>query len=265
MRALSALLAISSLLAASFAFAQEPADATPECNPARPTIATPATLTPVGYLQFENGGQYASGSQEFATQSSANQVTKLTVHPRLQFLVLSEPFARSEDQTGIRSWDAGGISAGMQGVLSPGKGVRPTIAVSYFRLIYAGTAPDIDIGTAKNSAILLVSTDVAGLHFDINGFLFEQTGAGVRRAQFGQTVSTSHSMGKVTLAEELWHFSQPLSQGNAVGSLSAVSYAFKKNLVVDAGFDRGLTSTSTQWEGFAGFTYLLPHRLWRAR
>ncbi|MGB9409331.1 MAG: hypothetical protein WCA89_17490 [Terracidiphilus sp.] len=265
MRALSALLAISSLLAASFAFAQEPADATPECNPARPTIATPATLTPVGYLQFENGGQYASGSQEFATQSSANQVTKLTVHPRLQFLVLSEPFARSEDQTGIRSWDAGGISAGMQGVLSPGKGVRPTIAVSYFRLIYAGTAPDIDIGTAKNSAILLVSTDVAGLHFDINGFLFEQTGAGVRRAQFGQTVSTSHSMGKVTLAEELWHFSQPLSQGNAVDSLSAVSYAFKKNLVVDAGFDRGLTSTSTQWEGFAGFTYLLPHRLWRAR
>jgi hypothetical protein len=63
----------------------------------------------------------------------------------------------------------------------------------------------------------------------------------------------------------LWHFTQPLSRGNAVGSLWAVSYAFRKNLVADAGFNRGLTSTSTQWEGFAGFTYLLPHRLWRAR
>lgn len=259
------LLAASLLFSVGLALAQENANETPECNPARPTIATPATLTPVGYLQFENGGQYASGSQEFATQASANQVTKLTVHPRFQFLVLSEPIAHSTDQTGSAASDAGGISAGVQSVLVPGAGRRPTVAVSYIRLVYAGTAPDIDIGTAKNSATLLVSTDVAGLHFDINGFLTEQTGAGVRRAQFGQTVSTSYSIGKVTLAEEVWHFSQPLSRGNAVGSLSAVSYAFQKNLVVDAGFNRGLTSTSTQWEGFAGFTYLLPHRLWRAR
>jgi hypothetical protein len=39
----------------------------------------------------------------------------------------------------------------------------------------------------------------------------------------------------------------------------------RKNLVIDAGFDHGFTSTSTDWEGFAGFTYLLPHRLWRQR
>ena len=32
--------------------------------------------------------------------------------------------------------------------------------------------------------------------------------------------------------------------------------------LLDAGFDRGLTHTSTQWEAFCGFTYLLPHRLW---
>jgi hypothetical protein len=27
----------------------------PETNPGRPTVSTPATLTPVGYLQFETG------------------------------------------------------------------------------------------------------------------------------------------------------------------------------------------------------------------
>ena len=228
-------------------------------------MATPATLTPAGYLQFENGGLYASDSEQFATQSSINQVTKLAVNSRFQFIALSQPYAHSKVAGGERSSDPGAVSVGVQGVLSQGKGKRPTVSASYIRLLYGGTAPDIDIGTAKNSAILLVSTDRSGFHFDINGFVSEQAGAAVRRAQFGQTLSISHSVGKVTIAGELWHFSQPLSRGNAAGNLWAASYALRKNLVVDAGFNRGLTSTSTQWEGFAGFTYLLPHRLWRAR
>jgi len=44
-----------------------------------------------------------------------------------------------------------------------------------------------------------------------------------------------------------------------VGNLWAASYPVRKNLVVDVGFEHGLTSTSTQWEVFGGFTYLLPH------
>jgi len=256
------LFGISSIFSVVIACAQEDAGKTPECNPARPTVATPATLTPVGYLQFENGGLYASDSGEFATQSSVNQVTKLAVNLRLQFLALSEPFAHSSFDGAVSSSDAGGVSAGVQGVLSPGNGKRPTVSASYIRLLYAGTAPDIDIGTAKNTAILLVSADQAGFHFDINGMVSEQSDAGVRRAQYGQTVSISHPLGKVGIASELWHFSQPLIRGNAVGNLWCVSYAIHKNLVVDAGFNRGLTSTSTQWEGIAGFTYLLPHRLW---
>ena len=36
----------------------------------------------------------------------------------------------------------------------------------------------------------------------------------------------------------------------------------RNNLVFDAGFNRGLTKSSTRWEAFVGFTYLLPHRLW---
>jgi hypothetical protein len=228
-------------------------------------VATPATLTPVGYLQFENGGLYASGSSEFSTQFSLNQVTKLAVNPRLQFLLISEPLAHSNITDGHSSSDPGGISAGIQGVLFPGEGKRPTVSASYIHLLYGGTAPDIDIGTARNTAILLVSTDLSGFHLDINGFATEQTQAALRRAQFGQTISVSHPVGKITIGGELWHFSQPLIRGNAVGNLWAVSYAPRKNLVVDAGFEHGLTSTSTQWEGFAGFTYLLPHRLWRAR
>ena len=44
---------------ASFAVAQSDLPELPAANPGRPTVSTPATLTPVGYLQFENGGLFA--------------------------------------------------------------------------------------------------------------------------------------------------------------------------------------------------------------
>src|SRR6202020_3580542 len=49
----------------------------PEANPARPTVSTPATLTPAGYLQFEDGGLYATDSPEFSKRRANNQVYRL--------------------------------------------------------------------------------------------------------------------------------------------------------------------------------------------
>ena len=264
-RSLHILLASLSLVVLPAAYSQNAAEETPECNPGRPTVSTPATLTPVGYLQFENGVLYAADSQEFSRRFGVNQVTKLAVNSRLQLLLLSEPLTHSAGAGASDGYRPGGVGAGIQGVLFHGEGARPTISASYIRQIYGGTATDFDMGSANNSAILLVSTDLGQFHFDINGMVNEQVDGAVRRAQFGQTLSVSHPLGKVTIAGELWHFSQPLTHGNAAGSLWAVSYPLKKNLVVDSGFEHGLTGTSTQWEGFAGFTYLLPHRLWRAR
>ena len=251
---------------------QVAADPTPAANPARPTVSTPATLTPVGYLQFENGGLYASGSPEVESQFSVNQVTKLAVSSRLQLLLLSEPFALS-DTSGSggtrdvqpRDIQPGDVLAGVQGVALKGKGRRPTVSLSYIGRVYAGSSPDLDIGSFRQGATVLVSDDLLGFHFDLNGLANEQVDGKLRRGQFGQTLSVSHPAGAFTIAGEIWHFSQPLTGGNAVGNLWALSYPVRKNLVVDAGFNRGLTGTSTQWEGFFGFTYLLPHRLWRQK
>jgi len=252
------------LIAISVPACAIPQDDVPEANPARPTVATPATLTPVGYLQFENGVQYAADSAEFSSRVGINQVTKLTVHPRLQFLVQSEPLVHS-GLGPVKQFDPGDVLLGGQAVALPGQGRRPTVSFSYFKHVYAGTAPDVDFGTPEHSLILLISDDLAGFHFDLNGMLNELRDNHVGRVQFGQTISISHPLKKVTIAAELWHFTQPFLRGNAVGNLWAVSYPVRKNLVVDCGFNRGLTSTSTQWEGFAGFTYLLPHRLWREK
>jgi hypothetical protein len=261
---LCAFSAVLFLLPALSVHAQGVDGDSPEANPGRPTVSTPATLTPTGYLQFENGFLYAEQSPEFSTRTGINQVTKLAVSSRLQAIVLTEPLVHSQADGNVEN-HVGEVFAGVQGVMLQGEGSKPTLSASYIHRLYASPAPEIDIGTFHQSATILMSGDVLGFHYDLNGIVSEQGDSGVRRAQFGQTLSISHPVGRFTVSGEIWHFSQPLTGGNAVGNLWAASYPVRKNLVVDAGFDHGLTSTSTQWEGFAGVTYLLPHRLWRAR
>jgi hypothetical protein len=244
------------------AAAQSGAPDEPEANPGRPTVSTPATLTPVGYLQFESGALGASDSPEFSSQFSFSEVIKLSVAARLELQVAAEPIAHSTSD-GITANNVGDVFFGVQAVIAHGEGARPTVAASYFHRAYAGGAADLDVGSPVNSGLLLASADVKGFHYDANLMLNEATQGPVRRAQFGQSLSISHPIaGKFALSGEIWHFTQPFLRGNAVGNLWAVSYTAKKILVFDVGFDRGLTSTSTHWEAIAGFTYLLPDRLW---
>jgi hypothetical protein len=192
-----------------------------------------------------------------------NEVVKFAVTKRFELLAGFEPVAHSCVGP-MSSNDAGGILLGLQTVLFPGEGARPTISAGYFHNVYAGSALDLDVGSPTNSALLLASADVKGFHYDANAFFSEVVSDPVRRAQFGQTLSVSHPLTvRFTLSGEIWHFTQPFLRGNSVGNLWAISYAANKALVFDAGFNKGLTSTSTRWEVFAGFTYLLPHRLFR--
>ncbi len=233
-------------------------------NPARPTIATPATLTPVGYLQFENGYLQGFTSNEFDNRVGFNQVTKLTVHPRVQLLLLMEPVVWSHGAGDPFQVNAGGVGAGAQFMLRRGDGASPTVGVSYLAAVYSGGAPDLDIGSPQQSVLFLASNDMRGFHMDANAIFNDQRDdGGGHHAQYAQTISISHPVRSIGIVGELWHFTQPLIPGNAVGTLWAITYAPSRILVFDAGFDRGLTSTSTRWYAFAGFTYLLPHKLWK--
>lgn len=242
--------------------AQSQSDDEPAANPGRPTVSTPATLTPVGYLQFESGFTGAHNSPEFSSRYSFNEVLKLSVARRLELLASAEPVAHfaADGTTANRVAD---VFLGAQGVLYQGEGPKPTLAVSYFHRVYDGGAPEFDFGSPTNSLLLLASADVKGFHYDANAFFTELVEDPVRRGQFGQSLTISHPFLKnFTLSGEIWHFTQPFLRSNAVGNLWAVSYTARKTLVFDVGFNHGLTHTSTQWEVFAGFTYLLPHRLW---
>jgi hypothetical protein len=257
------LLVAAALTASAQQSSQTPPDlvAVPQANPGRPTVATPATLTPVGYLQFETGILAGWHSPGVVSQTSVNEVIKYAVSSRIQLLVSTEPYAHS-NAPGQPTNAPGDVDLGVQGVVHQGEGANPTVALSYFGRAYEGSSPDLDIGSFSNSALILASADVKGFHYDANFIADEVVDNDVRRAQLGQTISISHDLGKnFGLTFEIWHFSQPFLNGNAVGNLWAVNYNVRKNVVLDCGFDHGLTSTSAQWEAFAGFTYLLPHKL----
>ena len=230
-------------------------------NPGRPTVSTPATLTPVGYFQFETGALAAWDSPGLSSQENLTEVIKFSVSRWIELLVAAEPYAHSHASDGPTN-GSGDVALGAQAIVHHGKGAQPTIALGYFGRVYSGDAPDLDIGSFRNSAILLVSADVRGFHYDTNYLFNEVVNGAVRRAQFGQTLSVSHSLTKkLGISGEIWHFTQPFLRSNTVGNLWALNYNMRENLVLDGGFNRGLTSTSTRWEAFAGFTYLLPHKV----
>jgi hypothetical protein len=214
----------------------------------------------VGYFQFETGILPAWRSPEFSWQFSIGNVTKFAVRNQLELLAAVGPYVHSntEPQNGL-----GDVSLGFQGVVRRGAGAAPTLALSYWGRVHDGGTPNLDMGSTANSAIVLASADVWGFHYDTN-YLFNEVESdkGIRRAQFGQTLSVSHSVGaKFGLSAEIWDFSQPFLRGRALGNLWAVNYNARRNLVFDLAFNRGLTSTSTQWEILTGFTYLLPRRI----
>jgi hypothetical protein len=233
----------------------------PEANPGRPTVSTPATVTPAGYLQFETGVLGASHSPEFSSRYGFNEVIKFSVVRRLELLASAEPIVHYTTD-GNTANGVAEVFLGVQAVLIPGEGSKPTIAASYFHRVYDGGSPELDFGSPANSVLLLASADVKGFHYDANAIFNEMVQGSVRRAQFGQTLSISHHLfRKFAVSGEIWHFNQPFLNGHAVGNLWAVGYTARKTLVLDAGFNRGLTSTSARWEAFVGFTYLLPRRL----
>ncbi len=131
----------------------------PVANPGRPTVATPATLTPVGYFQFETGFLAAWHSPEVSYQGNLNEVVKFSVSRWIELLVEAEPYAHSHAE-GAPTNAPGGVALGIQGIIHHGEGARPTIALSYFGQVYSGEAPDLDIGSFTNSVLLLASADV---------------------------------------------------------------------------------------------------------
>jgi hypothetical protein len=279
-------------------------DPTPAANPARPTVSVPAVLPPPGYLQFEQGINRATNSPNGTTgQTALNQATKIALTSRILVELLSQPFTYNTlFQPGTinipysfnSSSNLGDLDLGAQLVLLKSTGPRPTIDAGYIKRVRAGTAANLDSGDFSQSAILYFSGDLPhGVHCDSDYQFNEQRSADngttigtspthpVRRMQMVQTLSVSHPIfpksttGRLSLDLELEHYTQPLvtstnqhqpitTRANAIDLLVTTPFALRPNQVFDIAVVHGFTNTSTQWQGTAVVTWLLPHRLWPA-
>ena len=195
------------LLIGALAVAQEthddastpPSAHPPVANPARPTVSNPATLTPVGYVQFETGILAAWQSPDLVSQTSINEVIKYTASRWLELEVAAEPYAHSHAE-GQPTNAPGDVDLGFQAVVHQGEGANPTVALSYFGRVYSGAAPDLDIASFSNSAFLLVSADVKGFHYDTN-YIFNEVVDGSRapRCLWADAFGLAFSFGQVRL------------------------------------------------------------------
>src|SRR5260370_15549481 len=173
----------------------------------------------------------ATTSPEFSTRIGINQVTRLAITPRFDVFSVTEPYVHSTIGATDKKIGPGEVFLGAQAVLVAGQGASPTISVSYIRRLYESPVPELDLGTFRESGLLLVSDDLAGFHFDANLIVTEQTEHGVRRAQNGQTLSISHRLRRFTISGEFWTFSQPFLASRAIGILCSASYPLRRNLV----------------------------------
>jgi hypothetical protein len=58
--------------------------------------------------------------------------------------------------------------------------------VSYIRRLYESPAPELDIGTNRQSGTILVSDDLAGFDFDATFIVTEETEFRTRRTHWGK-------------------------------------------------------------------------------
>lgn len=262
------IVALAVFLAPTVLHAQDRFDhGVPMAFPGRPTISNPAYIPAAGYLQFEQGVQITAGAPSVDTQIGVNQSTKLALNRRVLINTQWQPTARSTSQGQDAAYNQGDLSAGIQVLLTtnaPENSYRPVLALGLQRRLHAGTAPDFDAAGNLTSAIVYASGKLPGdLDYDANFLFNQQTDGSTSQLQTGEAIALSHDLtNKLSLSGEIWHFTQPYDHNNSVGSLWALNYRQRPNLVFDAGVSRGLTQNSAHWYGFFGFTYLLPHALW---
>ncbi len=257
----------------------------PQANPARPTVTIPAHLPPTGFLQFEQGIVRAGNSPGGTDgQVAVSEVVKIALTTRLLVQFLSQPYTHNTLTTGtgaeMGSNDPGDLQVGTEVVVHKAVGALPTVSLGFIRRVRAGTSANLDVGDYSQSALMLLGGDLrGGFHYDSNLLFNEQNNGAVRRSQFQQTLAITHALFPAATRQRLSgtiepsHATQPfvtatsggrsVARANSVDLLFIAMYTVRPNLILDASVDRGLTSTSTHWQGGFGFTYLLPRRLWK--
>jgi hypothetical protein len=227
-------------------------------NPNRPTVANPADITQYGVLEVEYGWNRQWPS-EGVVQSSLDGLFKLGLLCDVELRWSTTSFTSLTSAGQTRSGFGDNWIGPQIRFYRQTKRV-PSLAFGYAVKIPSASADD-DLGSGKvdHSLTFLASKDLLGFHFDFNAsqlFIGRANGAGFDKNQ-QLNLAFSHPLPKRLQFTGEFYGQTELNQDTPrfVSSLWALTYTIIPRLVIDGGFEKGLTASGPHRHLFFGATY----------
>jgi hypothetical protein len=239
-------------------------------NPNRPTVANPADITQYGVLELEYGVDHLwlEGSVH---QTSLGGLLKFGLLCDLELRWTMGSFLSQADSSGTHSTFGDNWLGPQVRVYRQTKRV-PTVAFSYaVKIPSASTDDGLGSGRVDHAFGILVSKDIARVHFDFNATHYWIGRAGESGFDQNDQLNLAFSRtihGGLGFTGEFYG-DTALNQGTGgfASSLWALTYTINPRLVLDGGFEGGLTSGGPHRHIFAGVTYSIGNLYpgWRKR
>lgn len=229
-------------------------------NPNRPTVANPADITQYGVLELEYGwDRFWPGVG--VQQASAGGLLKFGILCDVELRWNTTSFLSQTDASGRhRSFGDNWLGPQVR-VYRQTKRV-PALAFSYaVKIPSASTEDGLGSGQVDHAFTFLASKDIAKFHFDFNltQFLIGRPSASGFDKNQQLNLAFSHEIhGGLQFTGEFYgDTALNRSTPGFASSLWALTYTVIPRLVIDGGFEAGLTSGGPHRHAFAGATWAI--------
>jgi len=227
-------------------------------NPNRPTVSNPAHVTQYGVLELEYGLD-RFWPQVAVTQTSGNGLLKFGLLCDIEIRWNTTSFLSQTDARGTHS-SVGDNWIGTEIRFHRQTEGLPTMAVSYsLKIPSASTENGFGTGRVDHSFTFGASERLAQFNFDFNFTQFligRATLSGFDKNQ-QLALAFSHAIYKgLQFAGEFYGQTQlERTTPEFASSLWALAYTVKPTLVIDGGFEAGLSPGGPHRHAFFGATY----------
>ena len=227
-------------------------------HPNRPTVANPADITQYGVLELEYGWDRL-WPEAAIQQTSVGGLLKLGMLCDVELRWNTTSFVSQADLSGTHR-GIGDNWFGPQIRIYRQTTRVPTLAFSYaIKIPSASTEYGLGTGRVDHAFTFLASKDINHFHFDFNATEFlsgRPEAPGFDRSQQVNLAFSRAIHGGLELTGEVYRESR-LNQMTPgfVSSPWALAYTILPRLVVDGGFEVGLTSGGPHRHAFFGATY----------
>lgn len=227
-------------------------------NPNRPTVSNPAHVTQYGVLELEYGWD-SQWPERGVSQTSAGGLLKFGLLCDIELRWDTTSFLSQTDATGTHH-TLGDNWLGTEVRIHRQTRRLPTMALSYaFKIPSATTENGLGTGRVDHSFTFGASESIAHFNLDFNftQFLIGRSHASGFDKNQQLALAFSHAVyGRLQFVGEFYGNTQ-LNQTTPgfASSLWALTYTVLPRLIIDGGFEAGLTSGGPHRHAFFGATY----------